>query len=93
MFDDLASWLNINLIGTVYKILAKLGLGVVTFGGFQVLYENLRESVLANVGGITGSIYQFLTISGSMDAMGIILGAYALKVVFLAFGKFGVLPT
>lgn len=91
--DDLSTWLQTTLSGTFYKILTKLGLGVFTFTGFQALYDNLRDVVVNNLSGMSGSIYAFLSISGSIDAMGIILGAYALKVVFLSFGKFGVLPT
>lgn len=92
MIDSFASILGVNMRTSIYKVLAKLGLGIVTFGGFQHIYDQLLAEVTGLFSSAGGPVLQLLTLSGTIDGLGIVLGAVAVKVSLLALGKFGVLP-
>lgn len=92
MIDGLGGLIGISLRDSIYKILGKLGLGIITFGGFQLLYDQALNAITSNLTSLQGVPLQLVTLSGCLEACGIILGAFAVKVSLLALGKFGVLP-
>ncbi|MBK6279114.1 MAG: DUF2523 domain-containing protein [Gammaproteobacteria bacterium] len=66
-----------------------VGIGWITYAGFTALVSALTSSVLTAWGGLSGSTLQFLALSGANTAIGIVLGAYAVRATLVALPRLG----
>ena len=84
----IAVWL-VALVGPlVKKAMLALGIGVVSYAGFTLLANQVRDQVLAHLSGLTGDAYQIIAMSGAFEAIGILLGGLAAKATLMAIDRF-----
>jgi len=80
----IAIWLAALLPSLVGKVLAALGLGVVTMTGFMVAWDALKGHVLGNFEGMPSAMMGLAGLAGVGEGLGLILGAITAKVAFVA---------
>ena len=71
------------------RVLAGLGIGVVTYVGLAAVMTQIQNSVISNWGAINISAMQFLSLAGVPDAIGIVLGAVAARFSMLQLSALG----
>ena len=71
------------------RALLAVGIGWVTYAGFTALVAQLTSAVLSSWGGISGSVLQVLALGGVPTAIGVVLGAYALRATLAGVAKLG----
>jgi len=71
------------------RVLAGLGIGVVTYVGLAAVMTQIQNSVISNWGVINISAMQFLSLAGVPDAIGIVLGAVAARFSMLQLSALG----
>lgn len=86
---NLAVWLAAIVWPLAQKVLLGLGVGWLTYEAVTIALDALRASVLAHLGAISGAMLQVLTLSGCMEAVGIILGAVAARASLLVLARLG----
>lgn len=88
------SWASMIAAGVgawAKKGAVSLGLGFVTYAGFQALKDQLASYVTSAWGQIPGDVYSILALGGFVDAVGIWLGALTTVVALLSLKRMGVL--
>lgn len=76
----LIAWAAALLVGPiVWKIVASLGIGLITYVGIDALISQASAAILNNVGQLTGSLYQMAGLLGMMQAINIILSAMTVR--------------
>lgn len=66
----------ISLVGPLLvRILASLGLSLVTLTGLTIAADTLKQMIITNVGGLPAAGVQLGGLFGIWECMGIILGA------------------
>lgn len=83
----LAAWLLSMAWPVVQRVLAALGLGIVSYEGLRLLSGQLDSLIRAAWGGIGGSMLDIATLGGIPQAIGIILAAYNARLAFLVLKK------
>jgi hypothetical protein len=86
---NLAIWLEAIVWPLAQKVLVGLGVGWLTFEAVTVALDAVRAAVLAHLGSIQGAMLQVLSLSGCMEAVGIILGAVAARASLLILARLG----
>jgi hypothetical protein len=81
------------MITRIVKVLFSLGIGVVTFVGLDALLENVITEIEAAWALVPAGTYQLLSLGGIPEAMGIILGAFAVKVTMMTISFVGKVST
>ncbi|OZA55091.1 MAG: hypothetical protein B7X79_16120 [Acidovorax sp. 17-64-282] len=81
---SVAVWLAALLPSLVGRVLAALGLGVVTVTGFNIAWDSLKSLILTNFGGMSADIMGLANLAGVGEGLGIILGAITARVTFTA---------
>lgn len=88
------SWANFIGAGVgvwARKAAAGLGLGVITYVGFEALRGQIDSAVSSMFSGLAADAYQIIALAGFVDAVGIWLGALSAAVGIMAAGKIGLL--
>lgn len=73
------------------KATVALGVGLVTFAGFQGIKAQLANLIQSSWGGLPGDVYQILALGGFVDGVGIWLGAVTTAITLLTIKRLGVL--
>jgi len=81
---SIAVWLAALLPSLVGRVLAALGLGVVTMTGFMVAWNSLKGYVLDNFEGLPTAMMQLAGLAGVGEGLGLVLGAITAKVAYVA---------
>lgn len=76
---------------SLFQMLAALGMGVITYGGFSVVLDQIRGLIQGNLSSLPTNIAQLIGLFGVHQAMGIILGAYASRITLLTTKRVGVI--
>lgn len=81
------------LVGPVVKrVLASLGLGIVTFTGVDLAVSSvLSQAKAAWSGGLVGDAAQLVAMAGGNTALGIIAGGITARVTMIALKRFSIL--
>ncbi|MFN5048841.1 DUF2523 family protein [Roseateles sp.] len=81
------------LVGPVVKrVLASLGLGIVTFTGVDLAVSSvLSQAKAAWAGGLVGDAAQLVAMAGGNTALGIIAGGITARVTMIALKRFSIL--
>lgn len=74
----------------VRKALVILGVGVVTYTGFQVVLDNFINQIKANMGQL-GQYADLAALIGFQQSVGIILGAVAARISLMTLKRFQIL--
>jgi len=80
----IAVWLAALLPSLVGRVLAVLGLGVVTMTGFMAAWDVLKGHILSNFEGFPAAMMGLAGLAGVGEGLGLILGAITAKVAFVA---------
>jgi hypothetical protein len=80
----LAAWLAAILPSLAARVLASLGLGVVTITGFVTAWSSVKSLIISNFAGIPSDIAGLIGLAGIGEGLGIIFGAIATRVAFAA---------
>lgn len=80
----IAVWLAALLPSLVGRVLAVLGLGVVTMSGFMAAWGVLKGHILTNFEGFPAAMMGLAGLAGVGEGLGLILGAITAKVAFVA---------
>lgn len=86
-----ASFISAGIGVWAKKGVAALGVGVITYAGWEAIKGQVGTAVTNALGGIGGDVYQVLALAGFIDAVGIWLGALTTAVSLLAIKRLGVL--
>lgn len=86
-----AAMIGAGIGAWVKKGAGALGLGLLTYVGFQALKAQVDAAVGSMWGGLHADVYQIVALAGFVDAVGVWLGALGTAVGFLAMRRLGVL--
>lgn len=81
---SIAVWLAALLPSFVARVLASMGLGVVTVTGFTVAWNSLKNLIVSNFQGFPADIAGLAGLAGVGEGLGIVLGAITARVTFAA---------
>lgn len=87
---QIATWIMALVGPIVGRVLAALGLGVITYAGFEGIVSGITSQVLANVSSLPSEVFAICARFGFFKACAIVLGAYSAAVVFRAMKRIGV---
>lgn len=73
----------------VKKVMAALGIGVISYAAVVTAFQAAQSSLLSSYGSISYDVVWMAERAGLNTAMGIILGAMAAKLSLTAFSRFG----
>jgi hypothetical protein len=86
-----AAFITAGIGGWVKKGAASLGLGLVSYVGFQAIKSQLDSAMTGMWTGMGADVYSVVALAGFVDAVGIWLGALTTAVSLLSFQRLGVL--
>jgi hypothetical protein len=69
------------------RVLAAIGIGVLTFAGFTALKTQFDSLITGYLGSMIGSVYQILALGGIVDSIGIWAGAVTTVISVTALKK------
>jgi hypothetical protein len=73
------------------KVLAALGMGVVSYAAINAALQGVTSALTSAYGSITGDLAAIISLAGFGQAMGIVLGAMAARLTFAQLNKLQVL--
>jgi hypothetical protein len=86
---NIAVWLFGIIIPLAKKLLAGLGIGLVSYAALSLVFAQVQTAVISAYGAMGQATLQILALGGVTQAVGIILGAFTARLTFIAVGKFG----
>lgn len=90
----MAAWAPFLLtvaVPIVKKVLAAIGIGVITYVGFDALKDTLDDAINNALTGIPQDAYNVIALAGFVDAIGIWLSAITMVLTILVIKRFGFL--
>lgn len=85
---NIAVWLASISWPIVSRILAQLGIGIVSYAAVAGLVTSAINSAKASYSGMIPVIAQFFALAGINTALGIIAGAIAARLTYSVFKRF-----
>lgn len=73
-----------SLIGRIFVI---LGIGIVTYTGFQVGLDTVKGIITNSLGGLSGDVSSLIQLSGLPESMGMILSALSARIALMQISK------
>ena len=73
------------------KVLAAIGIGAITYAGFDAIKSQLASAVATMWGGMPADVYAVVALAGFVDAVGVWMGAITTAVALLSFKRLGML--
>ncbi|UOO76748.1 DUF2523 domain-containing protein [Neisseria sp. Dent CA1/247] len=74
------------------KLIIALGLTFVTFGGYMVGLNWLKEYIVNNFNNMPSAVFQLIMLAGFGYALGIIFGAYVFNITMASITKLSFMP-
>lgn len=87
MFNSIGAWLILNGGPLLIKILGHLGIGLVAYTAIQYAFDELKYILMSTYGQFAGPPAEIATMLGLSEAIGIVLGALAARVVAMSAMK------
>jgi len=75
----------------IKRILAALGVGTITYTGYTLFLEQVKNAIVNNFTGMAGPAFELAAMMGFQQAVGIMLGALIARMSVTQFKKFGIL--
>jgi cell division protein FtsX len=69
----------------VAEVLLALGIGFVTYTGFDSALTVVKNSIQSNLNSLPADIYNVVLLSGVLEGMGIVLSAIAARLAYSSF--------
>ncbi|BCB27453.1 hypothetical protein SKTS_23390 [Sulfurimicrobium lacus] len=82
--SKLAVWIGSLVPSLVAKVLAALGMGVLTVTGFTIAWNTVKGMIIANFTAMPATILGLASLAGVGEALGIIFGAITARVAYTA---------
>jgi len=82
--QTVALWLASLLPSFVGRVLAALGMGVVSFTGWSIVWGQVRDWIVNSFTGLPSAIAQLAGLAGVDVGLGIILGAITTRVMYVS---------
>jgi len=83
------AFVGAGLVWAVTKIFAGLGLGILTFFAVQEGYDLILTYISTAYGGLPADVLQIFGLYSVHEALGIVLGAMAVRVSLVVISKIG----
>ena len=77
----MGTWLLSLVSPFLAKILAALGLSVVTIAGMDLILNQIRTSLVGGLAGMSADMFNLFLIAGGGQALGIIMGALTTRLL------------
>lgn len=77
----------------IAKLIIALGLTFVTFGGYMVGLNWLKEYIAHNFQNMPSSAFQIVMMAGFGHALGLIFGAYVFNITMASITKLSFMPS
>lgn len=77
------------VVGAVSRVLASLGMGIISYNGVNYLLELFINEIRAQLTATPSAVLQIITLFGIPESLSIILGAYTASIPLHAFKKIG----
>lgn len=90
------SWATFIAAGVgpwVKRALGALGMGVISYVGFDAIKGQIATAVAGMWGGMAADVYAVVALAGFVDAVGIWLGAITAAVTLLTVRQLGMLQS
>lgn len=71
------------------RILTAIGIGVITYAGFDAVLDQIRSALVSNIGGLTGAVAGILGLGGFYTYLGIVLGAWTARISLQTLSHLG----
>lgn len=84
----LASWLLSIATPIAVRVLAQLGVGIVSYVGVEAAVSQLISLARTSWAGLPSNVLQFMAIGGFNTALGIIAGGVTARLALLLFKRF-----
>ncbi len=78
----IAVWLAALIPSFVGRVLAALGMGVVSYVGLDLAWTQLHTLIVSNFQGLPSAAIGLMSLAGVGDALGIMFGAITARVAF-----------
>lgn len=88
-----ASFLSAAAGPLAKKVLGALGMGAITYAGFEAIKGQISSAVTSMWGGMPADVYSVVALAGFVDAVGVWLGAITTAVALLSFKRLGMLSS
>ena len=73
------------------RILAALGMGVISYAGADILISNFTADIISSLNGLTPAVLQIASLFGVIQSLSIMLGALTTAASLSIFKKLGFL--
>lgn len=80
----LGLWFASLIPGFTKKVLAALGMSVVSITGLQVIWGSMQDQIMSNIGALPSATMGLLGLAGFGQALSYILGAVAARIALSA---------
>ena len=91
--EDIAAWLAKISWPLVSRVMASMGLGVVTYTGADTALQSAMGHIKTAFMGFSGDILQLLAMAGFFDAMSIMAGGLGSALAWLTLKHFALQTT
>lgn len=81
---NLAAWIASLVPSLVGRVLAALGMGLITIGGLTVISSQLLGYITSSIGGLPADVLGILGLAGLGDALNIVVGAITARLSLYA---------
>jgi hypothetical protein len=85
--QTIALWLASLLPSFVARVLAALGMGVITFTGWTVVWDQIKGLIVSSFTGLPTAIAQLAGLAGVDVGLGIILGAITTRIAYISIAS------
>ena len=83
----LSVWLLSLLQPAIYRILVSLGISIVTYSGFDVMFQTMQSQLTSGVGGLPSNILALFLLGGGGQGLSIIVGACLTRLTIMQLQK------
>lgn len=81
---SVAIWLAAILPSMVARVIASLGMGVITVTGFTLAWDTVKNLIITNFQGLPADVLALAGLAGVGTGLGIIFGAITARVSYSA---------
>ena len=92
IFLGLGAFLSASVGGLATKVLASLGIGLITGGALLAAVNSLTSSLQSNMNSISGLAAAFIDVSGINYGISLIVSALVYRATMKALPRIGAIP-
>ena len=89
MITNLWTWIAVAVGPLAKRVLIALGIGWVSYSGLTLVFNQVKDAIVANLGQMTGAVAQMVNYFGFLDAIGIVLAGLLARVALMSYSRLG----